>query len=39
MGISPNVWILGGYQSDFSRNMTREGLDFAALPGEIKTSH
>jgi len=24
MGSSTNVWILGGYQSDFSRNLTRE---------------
>ena len=34
MGSSTNVWILGGYQSDFSRNVTREGLDFADLTGE-----
>lgn len=30
-----NVWILGGYQSDFARNLTREGLDFADLTREI----
>lgn len=30
-----NVWILGGYQSDFARNLTREGHDFAALTREI----
>jgi acetyl-CoA C-acetyltransferase len=30
-----NVWILGGYQSDFSRNLTREGRDFAALTSEV----
>jgi acetyl-CoA C-acetyltransferase len=24
-----NVWILGGYQSDFARSLTREGHDFA----------
>jgi acetyl-CoA C-acetyltransferase len=29
------VWILGGYQSDFSRNLFREGLDFAALTSEV----
>jgi acetyl-CoA C-acetyltransferase len=32
------VWILGGYQSDFSRNLTREGVDFAGLTSEIVTS-
>ena len=37
MGAS-NVWILGGYQSDFSRNLTREGLDFADLTAEVTTS-
>ena len=30
-----SVWILGGYQSDFSRNLTREGLDFADLTREV----
>lgn len=30
-----NVWILGGYQSDFARNLTREELDFADLTCEI----
>ena len=30
-----NVWILGGYQSDFARNLTREGSDFAALTTEV----
>ena len=34
MGTS-NVWILGGYQSDFARNFTREGRDFADLTGEV----
>ena len=29
------VWILGGYQSDFARNLTREGRDFAELTGEV----
>ena len=32
-----HVWILGGYQSDFARNMHREGLDFAALTEEVVT--
>jgi acetyl-CoA C-acetyltransferase len=32
------VWILGGYQSDFARNLTREGVDFAGLTAEIVTS-
>jgi acetyl-CoA C-acetyltransferase len=31
------VWILGGYQSDFARNLTREGRDFADLTSEIVT--
>src|SRR6476660_9840264 len=35
MGSPPNVWILGGYQSDFSRNLTREGRDFADLTAEV----
>ena len=30
-----DVWILGGYQSDFARNLTKEGLDFADLTREI----
>ena len=29
------VWILGGYQSDFARNLTKEGHDFAALTAEV----
>jgi acetyl-CoA C-acetyltransferase len=33
-----NVWILGGYQSDFSRNLTREGVDFAGLTSEVVTA-
>jgi len=35
MNPSTGVWILGGYQSDFARNLTREGLDFAALTAEV----
>lgn len=30
-----SVWVLGGYQSDFARNITREGLDVADLVGEV----
>jgi acetyl-CoA C-acetyltransferase len=29
------VWILSGYQSDFARNLSREGLDFADLTREV----
>ena len=36
---SPNVWILGGYQSDFARNLTREGRDFADLTAEVVDAH
>jgi acetyl-CoA C-acetyltransferase len=32
---TPNVWILGGYQSDFARNFTREGRDYADLTAEV----
>jgi acetyl-CoA C-acetyltransferase len=35
---SPNVWILGGYQSDFARNLTREGNDFSDLTAEVVDS-
>ncbi|ORB61694.1 acetyl-CoA acetyltransferase [Mycolicibacterium tusciae] len=37
MGAS-NVWILGGYQSDFARNLSREGQDFAGLTSEVVDS-
>ena len=30
-----DVWLLGGYQSDFARNFTREGSDFADLTSEV----
>jgi acetyl-CoA C-acetyltransferase len=33
-----NVWILGGYQSDFARNFTNEGHDFADLTAEVVTN-
>jgi acetyl-CoA C-acetyltransferase len=32
---TPDVWILGGYQSDFARNLSREGRDFADLTAEL----
>lgn len=32
-----HVWILGGYQSDFARNLFREGVDFAGLTEEVVT--
>jgi len=32
---SPNVWVLGGYQTDFARNLHREGKDFADLATEV----
>ena len=35
---SAGVWILGGYQSDFARNLTREGHDFADLTCEVVDS-
>ena len=31
----PDVWVLGGYQSDFARNLNREGKDFADLAREV----
>ncbi|KAA0096771.1 thiolase domain-containing protein [Mycolicibacterium sp. P1-18] len=33
-----NVWILGGHQSDFARNLTREGVDFGGLTSDVVTS-
>ncbi|WP_036435719.1 acetyl-CoA acetyltransferase [Mycobacterium sp. URHB0044] len=33
-----NVWILGGFQSDFARNLTRENLDFADLTADVVTA-
>jgi acetyl-CoA C-acetyltransferase len=35
MGSSADVWILGGYQSDFARNFSRERRDFADLTAEV----
>jgi acetyl-CoA C-acetyltransferase len=34
-GSSAGVWILGGYQSDFARNLSRERRDFADLTAEV----
>lgn len=31
------MWILGGYQSDFARNLHREGRDLADLTAEVVT--
>lgn len=33
--MSENIWVLGGYQSDYARNLTREVKDFADLTAEI----
>lgn len=35
MSVMQDIWILGAYQSDFARNLTREGGDFAALTAEV----
>ena len=36
---STGVWILGGYQSDFARNLSKENRDFAALTAEVVDGH
>jgi acetyl-CoA C-acetyltransferase len=33
--VSTRTWILGGYQSDFARNLRREGTDTADLTREV----
>jgi acetyl-CoA C-acetyltransferase len=33
--VTGNVWILGGYQTDFARNLNRENSDFADLTREV----
>lgn len=33
--MTANVWILGGYQSDFARNVQREGGDLGGLTDEV----
>ena len=35
MANDTGVWVLGGYQSDFARNLAREGLDFSHLTREV----
>ena len=30
-----DIWILGAYQSDFARNLSREGSDFGDLTAEV----
>jgi len=32
---STGVWILGGYQSNFARNLSKENRDFAALTAGV----
>lgn len=32
------VWILGGYQSDFARNLSKENRDFADLTRRSSTA-
>ena len=32
--MNSSTWMLGGYQTDFARNLQREGLDFADLTAE-----
>lgn len=34
-GTGTSVWVLGGYQSDFARNLSREGSDFSDLFEEL----
>ena len=36
---STGVWILGGYQSDFARNLTKEDRDFAASDRRGRRRH
>ena len=31
MANDTGVWVLGGYQSDFARNLTREGIDVSPV--------
>jgi acetyl-CoA C-acetyltransferase len=33
--MTSGVWVLGSYQSDFSRNVSRDGLEIADLVGEV----
>jgi acetyl-CoA C-acetyltransferase len=33
--VTGHIWVLGGYQSDFARNLAREGRDVADLTTEV----
>lgn len=33
--MSQGVWVLGGYRTDFARNLTREGIEFDGLTAEV----
>ena len=33
--MTTDIWVLGGYQSDFARNLTKEGLGIDALTDEV----
>src|SRR3954451_18502408 len=33
--MSQGIWVLGGYRSDFARNLAREGIGFDGLTAEI----
>ncbi len=33
--MSQGIWVLGGYQSDFARNLTREDVGFDGLTAEV----
>jgi acetyl-CoA C-acetyltransferase len=33
--VTGNIWVLGGYQTDFARNLSREGIGFAELTRDV----
>lgn len=35
--MSTNIWVLGGHQTDFARNLTKEGVGFDGLTDEVVT--
>jgi len=35
-GVTEGIWVLGSYQSDFARNLTKEGLGIDALVAEVQ---
>lgn len=37
MAPSDDIWVIGGSQTDFARNLAREGVDFAGLTEEVVT--